>query len=864
MIHGSFRLEEGAAASAIREHFGADCLDIFISIDRREKSYACHISLPEGGNDIFKYDNLAIEVMFGKSGPLFIMSGELKFSFLNNAVFRVQSSFSKTSFLISAAMSSKEPVKLTGDWYVDDTTLVVGFSKGLIFGLFTGLIIRDLSVNGGILMSQSGGLMHISLISAGINRLSLPFLFDNLTGRHIPGIEHLDIISINGFKDIKTKKPFDTRALDAGDHKYIAGHFNAEINSPSFRMNPDELKIRKTKDSYAVTDTSRMLHYSIDRGGEISLMAQFYFSDIVGGVTIGSYRLSAGIFVCASISIFGHSFSALFSFRPDEGVVAFARLDKIDLGFLQISSSGITADLLPLPANSLAKQLIPEKNDGLVFYLSASKQDISFYLDGSISLLGLASVKMRLLCMGKRVSLYAAYSIFGLKTSVKIDANYNDFQRGGFTFEFALDTQDLSAKLTAVKQRIEKTINTLHEKMQNAKNSLRYADQTVNNLQSEITSYQIRINQCITAINSSSAWSRLLVSIAKGAEIALYEIAIAGIYAAMGVAKAALRIAEIAVTFVENLGAEVLALVNNVITAATSLFFLNRAELHMHADAQDQSFRAMINFRALGEDYSLEASFSLSALKDGAAALLSGSMISKLQNQLTNLENGIIPHTSKRLSGKLPSFEENRAKITNAVSEIQKAGRVMTEMRAGYHEEFGCDHSEFQSLLGSFGKTLSDAGYSLNTADQLSDMQSLQAAVYRLSETPDIKDEDRALIISAQNEFDDLSELHNLSRQAFDASVKVEQELAEAADAADKISSRKRSAAPSKDMGRFLQRLENTLHENYGESDTGYINLAVENRISSLFDEAMEYFDQPSSVRRRKRSKTVSGYVHRL
>lgn len=97
-----------------------------------------------------------------------------------------------------------------------------------------------------------------------------------------------------------------------------------------------------------------MRHYYVDADGVLYLRPQFYYSDVAEPFTIGNGMVvSAGIFFCAKICVFQLSLKVLFSFRQQEGALAFGMLSDIDLGIIKITSSDFQQEN-PIPIRKTA------------------------------------------------------------------------------------------------------------------------------------------------------------------------------------------------------------------------------------------------------------------------------------------------------------------------------------------------------------------------------------------------------------------------------------------------------------------------------------------------------------------------------
>ena len=264
-----------------------------------------------------------------------------------------------------------------------------------------------------------GEIINVSLITAAICKLSLPVLADNILGVHITGIEIFDFIEINSFR-LQTKEKYNKNTD-------VADYINENTVSDEWRLSKENIQICPQNNGIAVLDEKRMCHYFIDNEGKLFLQAQFYYATET--CEIGKYQIQKGIFVCGVLTIFGKNIKALFSIKEGEGLIAFAQIDKIELGFLKISAS------------------------------TASNNSCSFYIDGKVELCGLFSVDARIIYRKGLISVDTKFCLYGaVEMYLKLEVSYDNLLDGRFAFCCVIDTQKLEKKLTAVKERIQQAI----------------------------------------------------------------------------------------------------------------------------------------------------------------------------------------------------------------------------------------------------------------------------------------------------------------------------------------------------------------------------------------------------------------------
>lgn len=868
ILSGRFVFGQGSVvSSAFKEIFGIEQLSLFLGADTDKGAFACTLAIPDKDGQYVSVKDMYISAGFA-AGLSFTMSGtfQIKADMLKGVYFRTASSFSPGSFMISGEMISAEPVKLA-DWIsLGGIIISLGFDKGITVGMSASLYIRKLSMFSAVMLECAGSAVNPLLLCAAVNKLSIPDLFVNLTGTDVEAVHTLDFIQINSFSLTTSDSRFDTSKVDAKDAEYIAKQFAETVPDKTLALSAGSLKVQKSGEDYSLTDTSRMRLYTITKDGKILLNAQFYFSDIIGEKQFGSYKISAGIFLCGVVSIFDIKFALLISYRPNDGLTAFAKIDAFDLkigGFsiCKVSGSKGKSDLITLPADSVVKQFSQDAQDGVVFFLSAGKKDVQFYFDGRIELLnGLITAEARLMYIQRNISLYASVNFLGVfKATVKIEASYANFSNAFFSLYILIDTSGLEDMLKGVTERINRAIEKLRANIDGAKRSLDSAQQNVDSLYQQINYMNSLIDGCRNAISNAHWWEKAFVAIAKGLEIAGYEIAKAGIYVAIGTATAALQIAKAAVSFAGALSEEVLKLVNNVINAAASLLVIKKMEIEAMVSGSQQTFRAAVTFRAIGHEYTAQISFGHGTSADQFKNNATGSMNGQMEGDLNRLENGQSSGRMKKDVFELPTHEEMVASIQNAMNLLQNSGQMMSSMIDGYKDEFGEDFSRFQELQRSFADTLSQVKQSLAATTDAVEIDSLKNTVDAMNNLTsgehNLTDENVSEINDASEAFKNVSELHGLVSSAIST---VNGVIAET-DRKEKPAGRraKKPGEPSKDMNAFMQKLAKEVNTRfYTPQDTGYINLAKEPVILESINGTIEQFGgEPLKQPRRGRAK---------
>lgn len=707
LVYSHFDLKgDTVFTKAVKTLFGLEETELFLGMGKQGLS--CMLTIPSFENAVMKSDNLYIMVQVGKK-LAFYLKGDFTFSFLPAFRFQVDCGIGVTSFEISALAHVEEPVPLIGPFSLGDTCLMIKVSAKLSFGMYTSLYIRNLELFGAVMLTLQGEAVVPELLSAAVSDLSIPILLDNLLGKHIQGIEALDFIKILGLP-FQNMPPFEKKMVEQKDISSIVDQFNDQVDAPALQLDASQVQLTPFGDGMDLTDLKRMRHYYINKSGNLQLMAQFYYATV--NTTFGNYTVERGFFICGVLELFGKRFEVLFSFRESEGIVAYAKIPKMNLGFLKIGPSEIGkegGESLPIAKDSILSQFLNPEQEGLVFFLEAGKKNISFYLDGNVQLLGLFRVDARIIfCKGLISIDLRTVWLSILQISLHLQVDYGSFSSAHFEFCLIVDTSKLTEKLTAVTKKIDQAIGKLRDKINNANKEIDRAKAHVNELHGQIDKLNKKIADCRYAIKHAKWWKKAFVAIAKGIEIGAYEVAKAGIYAAIGVANAALNVAKGIIALGGKIGEGVLKAVKGVIKGAMSLFYLHYIKLTAKADEKEQYFQAEIEFVALGKTYHLKKQIGKKALEASPEGALSDQINDKLKPDLDHIEDGAFRSNWKRYRYKEETAEQHCKRLEGAREYMASSVLLMQSMQNTYVDEFQTPMEEFDemnvSLLDAFGQ----------------------------------------------------------------------------------------------------------------------------------------------------------------
>lgn len=708
----------------VRTLFGMNETELFVGMGA--KGAAAMLTIPGFKNDIMESKNLYMMVQMGKKMS-FLLKGSFIFNYVPQMRFQVDCEVGMDAFEIEALAHVEKPVPLFGPFSIGDTCLMIRVSEGFSFGMYTSLYIRKIQIFGALILKIRGELVTPELLSAAVSDLSIPILLDNLLGEHINGIEALDFIKILGLP-FQNAGSFSREVVEQKNLPAIVEQFNSRVNNPSLNLELSQVQLTPFGDGADLADLKRMRHYYIKSSGELQLAAQFYYSSI--NTRLGNYSVERGLFICGVIEIFGKRIEVLFSYRESEGILGYAKIQEMDLGFIRIGPSqvgGRSSDTLPVAQDSVLSQFINPEQAGLVFFLSAGKRNISFYLDGNVNVLRLFEVDARIIFCQGLISVDLCTTWLGiLQISLHLKVNYGSFSSGSFEFSLTIDTSKLTEKLQSVTRSIEAAIGRLRQRIDNANREIDRAQNHVNELYGKIHDLDRRIQNCRNDIRNASWWKKAFVAIAKGIEIGAYEVAKAGVYAAIGVATAALEVAKGLVNIGGILGEGVLRAVNGVVQGAMSLFYLNYIRLTAKANSAEQYFMAEIDFVALGTTYHFTGQIGKEALKKSPEGALSQKIQDQIQPDLNRIEQAATRSNWRKYRYEKEPVSRHCRRLDGARQHIAASIEMMQSMQNTYVEQFETPMEEFDAMNVSLTDALGHVENVLCTGVRAADVPGLE------------------------------------------------------------------------------------------------------------------------------------------
>lgn len=850
----------GVMDKFLGELLGIKGLAFFAGKDKNNAAYFA-LSLPRLSNNILSVEDLILKFAKGKTGVYFEVSGALTLSTVPEMKFALNCALSSERVMLSAAVVSKKFVNLVGNFYLGDVVLTIGYDKGLTFGILGEMQLRKLFLFGAVQLTYNG-VLNVQLISLATGKLTISSLVENVAGLYISGLNALDnILCIDYFK-IDFGGNFRIDWFKDGAVPQIVGFFNDNIKSDQLMLHDDYVTIKKEPqgDGYYLTDKFRMRHYYVDGGGNLSLRPQFYYSNVAEPFELANGMVvSAGIFFCAEIRVFEIiSLKVLFSFRPNEGALAFGMLSEIDLGIIKISSSDFKEDdPIPLPENSVLKQFLDISSKGVAFFLQTSANETSFYFDGMISIAGLFKCQARLFYEKGFISVNMESTLCGMTTKISISANYRSFKSASFSIAVSFDTYKLEEALTAVKNRLTHAIQVCREKINNADRSLEDAKTKVRKLYGEIDVLNGKINDCRNRLNSMSWWKKIFCAPVIGCEIAGLEIAKGAIYAAISIAEAALTVAQAAVHFAGTLGEGVLKLVRGVIDSVTSLFFIRKLEAIVSANVNELYMQLGIEFVALGKEYNYNWSVEKKIMgnTDQGRAALSNAMINKMEPDVSDLENGVVSNARQMLQyANFEDYFEQPAKISNAAAVLERNTEMTRFIQNAYVEEFGEEPPDFDEMNARLLENIGVIKANINVSERAATLYEIKDTVDKLREiSMTANGDDYGAAAEAVKKYDNAVKLSGDMQELLETLDETRDEICSIRDKRSRIA---REAVQSRgingeqyrgNMYEYAKSVREMMESTYKDlPPDGYINLWDDDQIRETVLRAEEYFKTSS------------------
>lgn len=891
----SYNKDRDLVGKFLYEAFGIEPIRITLFMGMKDDEFAGYAMLPVKAGSVLQAEELYLGVECGKQMTM-VLSGSFRFSFLDGAVFHVSANINKEGFMLEAFAQPEEPLTIYKNFKIGDTALAIGVSADeMIFRMFCNLYIGEIKAFGavGVLVTQSAAFMEF--LSAAITDITLPVLIKNIFGTNVAFADALDFLSLSGLplQGVENAKIIIEKGADVKDDtvkEQVVDQFNRLLSSESFRLSSSTINLERAAGAAGgdviLTDKSRMRHYFINSGGRLSLQAQFYYS--VVDVRFGDYTLKKGIFLCGCITLFKKfSVKALFSMSEDDGLLAYAGIDSMNLGVIEIGPSGIVSADNPLshfPKDSILWLLMdqnPEaKPKGAVFFLRAGKRECNFYIDGKIKLFNIFEFTAQIFYANKTVSIDTRFRIGSrIQILFQVKASYGNFTDMDFSVVLTIDCTGLEKALQGAQRSIEQAIAKLREKINKAKDQLTQAQRNVNELHSQIDVLNNKISNCRSAIRNANKFVKAFVAIAKGIEIAAYEVAIAGLYVAIGVANAALEVAKAAVSIAGAVGEGVLAAVNAAISATLNLFFVKYIQLCAAANKNGGCFEAKIEFVALGKTFKIEKKIEAGNFLKNPDKVLDNSISDRLQPELNNIENGSFKSNRRRYKKMQCSMREYQKMYGQGINQIESGTALLKGMAEAYMEQCGEMLPEYEHFNESYAYALGEVESVLAISDDSVDFRKMDHVAEAVreamqDETNHLKEEKHQQLESVMKDYEAAVRLADKMKAGRDTVFAHKQDMHAHLEQMKETEierlnrTARRATVSDKSMEKMLNDTEELLYQQFPptRSRGDYINLSRESKVLESIDEMRNQMGlaQSENVKKNRGKRTPLKYTERL
>lgn len=880
----NFEGKESIFTKAIYDLFGLKSLDMFIGISKDSGDFLGILAMPSIDNKLLIAKEFYIEFCKTKSDIALKVKGKFILKILPDIEFIVNCSMGMTSFLLSAEASVKKTISLIGEFKIGDTALLIGYEKALTFGMFTTLYLRDLSLFSAVILKVLGNVAYVQMLSAAVSEISLSSLVKNFTGITVSGLEDFDIIKLKEF-DFCFKKDFPTSILEKKEKEQkekIVEFFNKNIEEESLRLSSNQCKITNLNNGIALVDKKRMRHYFIDRKGKMYLRCQFYTSFEEKEIEMGDYKLQPGMFICGVLEILGVNFKVLFSMNPNEGILAFMHVDEIDIGFLKFTSSSFKKDVeskAVIPSDSPVYQFIDKKSEGPLLYISINKNNSSFYIDGSLTIWKIFSAETRIIVSKGFISIDARAEIFSMfMCTFGLHINYQSASALNFDICLIIDTSGIEKFFGQVKETLDRAIESYKEKVKSAERQINEAQEKVNSLMREIDSLNSKIERCKRRISDASWWKKWAVAMKEGIEIAAYEVAKAGVYVAIGNATAVLQAAKLAINLSAKIGEAVVEGIKAVLDGILNLFYIRRFEIRAAANLSNQSFEALIEFVALGKEYTVSKKFENHTLGRDTIKLLEEDMDKNVSLDVSNIER-IMRNNKRKFKPEIVSAEVNKKRIEDGMLQIENISNFIRDIERSHLDEFGESIECAEALNTSLAQGIDIVSSNMSITSNMIDVNRLENIVQDIKQVVNDEEQisgfrDREVedINSIVTNLNKVIEVSNKCESSMDFLVEKQNDSKNKVDFMNDI---RKATIPYSvrkgnyrcDMGKVLNDIENSMIKNFSSNRSNYyMNFAKEGKMYKYLDEEREKYETsvPDDLLQKRRSIKANNYKERL
>jgi hypothetical protein len=690
---------------------GIESFQLLIAASRKTSSFKALLFAENIDKESYNIERLSFGIEISKTFKI-TAEGKLSFKLDNkNLDFTIAGEVSPISFTLSASSTCSIP--LNNKISISNLGLIIGVSSGVIFGM-TGRATLEgknnykMSFFAGFIIDIATPKINLltTALTSSTGKISLKDIIVNIAEIEFPGVEALDLISLQDF-ELKTENIQNWSANNS--KKTILEDFNSVVPQELTISSEDKLQISTLSDSQVIiTDQSTMRHFKVDSSGNVSLNCQIYIC--TQSTKIGEYEMPEGFFLCGTLEIFEFKSRALFLIEPGNSIIALVEFSPIVIkNIIEFRRSNKSLPICAIQAG-LAGALIKPDAEGPVFYLNINKEKGLFevYLNAYLNILNIFKLDTLVLIKDRKIYIDSDFELIGLKLLISLNTDYSSFSQGSFNAKIVFDTTEFSKILDQAQESIKRAALAVQNKVENANRDLEEAKATILNLKNNISNYQISINEYSNK-RSNTSWWKVNDKIWYSTKILYFEGLKLGVKVALGVAYGVLEVAQLALNFGGTLVTSVLNGIANIISSIKNLFWINRFELAVICNANEKRISAFLDLRVFGNNLMLSGEINLDKAVNNLKAIVSDFVKEKVfaqtQDITTNIANGNITRNVfdqeefHELSSSYLQIDNNKAGFYELLDFQNSLDDFLVDSTALHFTEFSAGPDKLQKNL---------------------------------------------------------------------------------------------------------------------------------------------------------------------
>lgn len=667
----------------IGELFGLSDTTLLIGSNHKGE-WSCYINFPALNGGILEAKNLYLSFTISNT-PSFGLKGEFNLKIGNKSIpFNTQSQFGKEITLSASQLPGNSldlpPFKLS-----QMALALKGSSDTINIAMCGRIELRKIDVFGAVAFgcNRTSRIVTPQMFSLAVSDLTLKEVIESIAGINIDA-NWLNKFSIKGIELPGTESGVPGSGFNEKDLSEWGNFFRRNVETNYHPGDENDFTYRiKDNGQISITDKSYMRHYALSYKNN-KLIPQIEAQFLVSKETLqlGDYHIPQGAFVCATLHLLDIEIVAFLNIVPEESVTACMMIAPIEKGKLLTikgseGSNGKEGILSPPAIIDCIIRKSSHKN-GAVCYFSANKEKgIQFYLDASISLLQIIEIKTRIIFTKGLVSIHANGTLLNVFDYVlSLECQYGEFNEAHFSALLAIDTSKLKAQFRRVQKKIDDAIATVHEKQGSINRKLDEAKRKVDQLQEQVNSFNRQIDGKKSEISRVNIFKKIKIAF----QIAGLEIAKTAVVCAMGIARAALNLAQKAVDLSFGLAGGVLKMVNSILSGMMNLFYIERFVIAATV-AQQSGFLFNMDFVLFGTKHTI--SFQKGNLQKDIVGELDDKMAEKVDTVPKEMPSNELPTETTQIDFDLDELIES---LEAGKISIHSRSEIMRKSEELYHK----------------------------------------------------------------------------------------------------------------------------------------------------------------------------------